>query len=423
MKRTDVIVIGGGQAGLAMSRSLSLRGIDHVVLERGRVGERWRSERWHSLRLLTPSSHSALPGRPHAGADPESFLTAAEFAGYLDDYAVAVRAPVFPGVEVTSLDTDGWRYRLATSAGCWQARAIIVATGASGVPYVPPAADQLAPSIQQILPRDYRSPDRIDSSGVLVVGASSTGLQLAEEIHASGRQVILAVGDHTRAPRRYRGQDIYACMDAAGILDDRAKDAWCHGHARHQPSLQLVGRRDHRNLDLGVLQAQGVRLMGRLAFVNGRKAGFAGDLAETTAKSHERMTRVLDRIDAFVAERGLEHEYPESPPIPRFSTSGEPSELDLFDEGVRSVVWATGYIEHHPWIKLPILDRRGGIVHRLGVTAMPGIYTLGLTFQRRRRSHFIDGVGRDAEDIAGLVCRHLAADWRSMVPAAREAMA
>ncbi|HMK68644.1 MAG TPA: NAD(P)/FAD-dependent oxidoreductase, partial [Stellaceae bacterium] len=332
MKRTDVIVIGGGQAGLAMSRSLSARGVDHVVLERGRVGERWRSERWNSLHLLTPNSHSALPGRPHTGADPESFLTATGFAAYLDDYAVANRAPVFTGVEVTALETDGSRYRIATTAGCWQSRAVIVATGACGVPFVPPIAAHLPASVQQILPRDYRSPDQIESKGVLVVGASSTGLQLAEEIHASGREVVLAVGDHTRTPRRYRGHDIYACMDVAGILDDRAKDAWCLASGHRQPSLQLVGRADHRNIDLAILQEQGVRLFGRLASIDGPKIGFLDDLAETTAKSHERMTGVLDRIDDSVAKQGLERDYPASPPIPRFIASGGPTELDLFRE-------------------------------------------------------------------------------------------
>ena len=422
MKQTDVIVIGGGQAGLAMSRCLSARGVDHVVLERGRIGERWRSERWDSLHLLTPNSHSALPGRPHAGADPDGFLAAAEFADYLDDYAAAIDAPVAAGVEVTAIETDGSRYCLTTTAGCWQSRAVVVATGACGAPFVPPMAERLPPSIQQILPRDYRSPDQIASSGVLVVGASSTGLQLAEEIHASGRHVILAVGDHTRTPRRYRGHDIYACMDAAGILDDRAEDAWSLESGHRQPSLQLVGRPDHRNLDLGVLQNRGVQLFGRLASIDGCKLGFKDDLAATTARSHERMMRVLDRIDAFVAERGLEHEYPASPPIPRFSASGSPTELDLFREGVRSVVWATGYVERFPWIKLPVLNRQGEIIHRLGVTAMPGLYVLGLTFQRRRRSHFIDGVGLDAEEIAGLVCRHLASDRRSMVSAAMEAI-
>lgn len=418
MKQTEVIVIGGGQAGLAMSRCLGARGIDHVVLERGRVGERWRSERWDSLHLLTPNSHSALPGRPHSGADPDGFLSAAEFADYLDDYAEAIGAPVACGVEVAALEASSGQYRLTTSAGCWQSRAVIVATGACGFPFVPAMAERLPSSVQQILPRDYRSPDGLPSGGVLVVGASSTGLQLAEEIHASGRPVILAVGDHTRAPRRYRGHDIYACMDDAGILDDRAEDSCNLDAARRQPSLQLVGRPDHRNLDLATLQAQGVRLMGRLDSVEGGRLGFRDDLAETTARAHGRMMRVLDRIDAFVTRHGLEEAYPVSAPMPRFSASGTPTELDLLREGVRSVVWATGYVQRYPWLKLPILNGRGEIIHRQGITAAPGLYVLGLTFQRRRRSHFIDGVGLDAEEFAGLVCRHLASDRRTAVSVA-----
>jgi len=421
MQQTDVIVIGGGQAGLAMSRSLSARGIDHVVLERGRVGERWRSERWDSLHLLTPVSHSALPGYRHDGLDADAFLSATDFADYLVRYAARFDAPVETGVEVASVERVLGRYRISTTAGCWQARAVVIATGASSIPFVPAIAEQLPESIQQILPRDYRNPSQIEKGAVLVAGGSSTGLQLAEEIHASGRPVILSVGDHTRAPRRYRGHDIYACMDAAGILDDRAEDSRNLEVARRQPSLQLVGRRDHRNLDLAFLHAQGVRLYGRLISADREKVGFKDDLSETTDRAHARMTRVLDRIDAFVAEQRLGYAYPAAAqPIPRFHASGAPTELDLRSEGVRSVVWATGYVQRYPWLKVPVLNRDGSLAHRLGVTAAPGLYVLGLTFQRRRRSHFIDGVGLDAEDIATLVLRHLAWERRSVVAAAGE---
>jgi putative flavoprotein involved in K+ transport len=420
MKQTDVIVIGGGQAGLAMSRSLAARGIDHVVLERGRVGERWRSERWDSLHLLTPNSHSALPGRPHLGADPDGFLSAAQFAEYLDDYAAAIGASVAAGVEVIAVSPLGDYFRLETTAGCWQSRAVIVATGACAVPFRPLPAERLSDSIRQMLPRDYRAPDQLATGGVLVVGASSTGLQLAEEIHASGRPVILAVGNHTRMPRRYRGRDIYAWMDDIGMLDERAEDAWNLEAARRQPSPQLVGRRDHRNLDLGILRDQGVRLLGRLAFIERSRVGFSGDLAETTARSHERMRRVLDRIDACIARHGLEEAHPRPEPVPGFFASEAPAELDLIREGVRSVVWATGYVRRYPWLKLPVLDHRGEIVHRGGITAVPGLYVLGLTFLRRRRSHFIDGVGLDAEELAELVLAHLASASRAKIAGLRE---
>ena len=301
MKHTDVIIVGAGQAGLAMSRSLSNLGVEHVILERGRVGERWHKGSWHSLRLLTPASHSALPGLPHAGVDPEHFLWASEFTHYLDQYAIDIGAPVVSGCKVTGVQAVGSGYRVTTTLGIWHCRAVVIATGACDVPHRPRGATSLSPSIEQILPPDYKSPDQLPPGGVLVVGASSTGLQLAEEIHASGRPVTLAVGSHTRLPRRYRGMDIFAAMELASILDDRADAAEDIDTARQQPSTQLVGRDDRRDIDLAILSEQGVGLVGRLVGMDGSRAGFDDSLAATTAASHARMVRTLQRIDAALA--------------------------------------------------------------------------------------------------------------------------
>lgn len=407
MRKTDVAVIGGGQAGLVMSRNLTAYGIDHVVLERGRIGERWHSERWHSLHLLTTNAMSALPGLPHADRDPEAFMPARAFAAYLGRYARAMAAPVMAGVEVTEVKQTTGGYLVSTSAGQWHCRAVIVATGACHTPFRPPMAQALAPSIVQMFPRDYRHPGQIPDGGVLVVGASATGAQLAEEIHASGRPVTLAVGDHTRVPRRYRERDSYAWMDTAGILDDPAMENGNLAAARRQPSLQLVGRPDHRDLDLGVLSRQGIRLVGRLAGIDGASVEFAGDLARTTAASHTRMVRILDRIDACIEADG--YDAPPADPAKRepFLAGGDPLTLDLQREGIRSVVWASGYVRRYPWLKAPVLDNRGEIIHRGGETALRGLYVLGLTFMRRRRSAFIDGCGLDAEDLAPIVKAHL----------------
>lgn len=414
MKRTDTVIIGGGQAGLATSRALTLRGIEHVVLERGRIGERWRSERWHSLRLLTPAMYSALPGLPLAGADPEDFLPAGAFADYLDQYARTFAVPVRAGSAVEAVDLCHGAYRIATSSQLWLARSVIVATGACDVPYRPACAGALPPSILQVSPTAYRSPDDLPSGGVLVVGASSTGVQIAEEVHASGRPVTIAVGDHTRMPRRYRGRDIFAWMDAAGILDDPADPSGNLDTARRQPSTQLVGRPDHRHLDLAVLQQLGVRLVGRLATIDGSKAGFLGDLEHTTARSHVRMTRVLQRIDAFIDRCGLSAPAAEADQIEAFSARGSNLVLDLEQEGIRSFIWATGYKRSYPWLNVPVVDSNGEIVHHGGATAAPGLFVLGLTFLRRRRSSFIDGCGLDAEEIARWVRNHLdVPGWRA----------
>ena len=306
MRKTDVITIGGGQAGLAMSRSLALRNIDHVVLERGRIGERWHSERWRSLRLLTTSAMSVLPGLPHDGDDRDAFMPAWAFAAYLDRYARTMNSPIMNGVEVTEVEPAVAGYRVSTTAGEWRSRAVVVATGACETPFRPAMAQALATSILQLSPTDYWEPDQLPEGGVLVIGASSTGAQLAEEIHESGRPVTLAVGDHTRVPRRYRGRDIYAWMETAGILDDPALEGGNLDAARRQPSLQLVGRPDNRDLDLGVLVRLGVRLVGRLTAIDGGIAKFAEDFDRTTKASHVRMLRILDRIDGCIGDRELE---------------------------------------------------------------------------------------------------------------------
>jgi putative flavoprotein involved in K+ transport len=407
MPRTDVVIVGGGQAGLVMSRSLALRGIDHVVLERGRIGERWHSERWRSLNLLTTNAMSALPGLPHGGSDPDAFMPANAFAAYLERYAQTMAAPVMSGVEVTAAVPAVGGYRVSTTAGEWRSRAIVVATGACQTPFRPQMARALASSMVQVSPTDYWAPDELPQGGVLVVGASSTGAQLAEEIHASGRPVILAVGDHTRVPRRYRGRDIYAWMETAGILDDPAIEGANLDAARRQPSLQLVGRPDNRDLDVCILAQLGVRLVGRLAAIDGANAEFAGDLERTTKASHMRMSRLLDRIDQSIIDRRLEALAANPTARVPFLAAADHMRLDLHREGVRTVVWATGYVRRYPWLKAQVLDGRGEIIHRGGVMASPGLYVLGLTFLRRRRSSFIDGCGLDAEDLVAIVEAHL----------------
>jgi putative flavoprotein involved in K+ transport len=265
----------------------------------------------------------------------------------------------------------------------------------------------LAPSLVQISPPDYWEPDDLPKGGVLVVGASSAGLQLAEEIHASGRPVVLAAGNHTRVPRRYRGRDIYAWMETAGILDDPALESGNLAAARRQPSLQLVGRPDNRDIDLGILTRQGVRLTGRLAAIDGTKAEFSGDLERTTTESHKRMVRILDRIDECIERQGFR--VPPADPAARipFLASNDPLTLDLRRARIQSVVWTTGYVRRYPWLEVPVLDSHGEIIHRGGVTAWPGLLILGLVFLRRRRSSFIDGCGIDAEELAPIVKEHL----------------
>jgi putative flavoprotein involved in K+ transport len=411
MQRTDVAVIGAGQAGLAMSRCLTERGLDHVVLERGRIAERWRSERWDSLRLLTPNWMTRLPGGGYRGANPDGFMTMAETVGFLEDYACSITAPVEDGVEVLSTETIDGGFRLLTDRGQWSARAVVVATGYSDRPHIPPMAKEISCRIRQIVPRDYRNPRQLPRGGVLVAGASATGIQLAEEIHRSGRPVTLSVGSHTRLPRLYRGHDILWWLERLGTLAKPVAEVPDLAAARRQPSLQLIGTPERRSLDLAGLREQGVRLVGRAVAARQTRIRFNGDLADTTAAAERRLRRMLANIDRAAAGEGR---YPvDSGPIPSLILSAEPTEIDLIDQGIETVIWATGHRREYSWLKLDVFDAGGEILNDGGVCDYPGLYVLGLNFMRHRNSSFLDGVGRDAEALATHVAMFLGASRRA----------
>jgi putative flavoprotein involved in K+ transport len=400
MRRINTVIIGAGQAGLAMSRCLSDLGIEHVVLERGHLAQRWRRHSWDSLHLLTPNWMTRLPGFQYDGADGDGFMSAPEVIAFLERYAVSSSAPVLTETDVYSVERSGNGFRIVTNSSVWSASSVVVATGYCDLPAVPAASRTLAASIRQIVPADYRRPDQLPPGGVLVVGASSTGVQLADEIQRSGRQVTLAVGRHTRLPRHHRGRDIFWWLDQLGVLSQEADAVPDIERSRHQPSLQLVGRPDHSSLDLAVLHDRGVRLVGRVRDIEGRRVSLADDLAATTAAADLKMARILSRIDQFIATTGIAAPLP-VPFNPIWPLGGEtPDALDLKDERINTVIWATGYRRAYPWLRVPVFDLRGEIRHKGGVTPAAGLYVLGLNFQRRRNSSFIDGVGDDARMIA-----------------------
>ncbi len=409
MRRTDTLVIGGGQAGLAMSRCLTDHGIDHVVVERGHLAERWRSERWDSLRLLTPNWLSRLPGFRYDGPDPDGYMGMPEVVEYLGRYARSFDAPVETDTTVLSVTTAGSGFDVRTSRGDWSARSVVVATGHCDVPLVPRMAGALPPDVMQITPTRYRRPSDVPDGGVLVVGASASGIQLADEIRASGRPVTIAAGHHTRLPRRYRGRDIFWWLDRMGVLDATPGDVADLEASRRQPSLQLVGRPDHATLDLAILAARGVRVVGRAAHIEGHRLELADDLVATTVAADVKLASLISRIDGFVDCAGLHGDVgppePFEPIWPAFTNV--PTTLDLRAEGIASVVWATGFRRTYPWLHVPVLDADGEIRHVGGVTPVPGLYALGLSFQRRRKSAFIDGVGDDARELAAHLARVL----------------
>lgn len=395
----DTVIIGGGQAGLAMSRCLTDAGVEHVVLERGRVGERWRSERWDSLHLLTPRWLTRLPGWSYTGPDPDGFMDREEVIRFLEGYAASFPAPLHTGVTVKALEAEGPEYRIRTDRGDWRASRVVIATGESQRPHVPSAALDLAPDVHQVVPTRYRNPADLPLGGVLVVGASATGIQLAAEIHASGRPVTLAVGRHTRLPRTYRDRDILWWFERLGVLDEGIRAVQDLEASRSQPSLQLIGSPDHRTLDLNVLRALGVRMVGRLRTILGHRALFRDDLVENVAAADFKLARLRLRIDEHIRQEGLSGDAgPEEPFLP-VRLPEAPTGYDLRHQDVRTVLWATGFRRSYPWLRVPVLDAHGEIRHDGGVVPRPGLYVLGLNFLRRRSSSFLGGVGRDAEEL------------------------
>jgi putative flavoprotein involved in K+ transport len=400
MNSLDTIVIGAGQAGLAMSRHLTALGLDHVVLERGRVAERWRSERWDSLRLLTPNWMTRLPGYRYRGNDPDGFMTNVELIRLLERYGRAIAAPVIEDARVVALEARGTSYRAVTARGVFQARTVVVATGACDTPLVPPIAQEFGSDILQLVPSDYRRPESLPGGGVLVVGASASGAQIADEIRRSGRPVTLAAGRHTRLPRTYRNHDIVWWLDQVGVFSERYKEVPDIEAARRQPSLQLIGTPERRSLGLVELAANGVRVVGRLAGIDGHSVRFATDLAGHAAAADQNLARLLDRIDNHIVRNGIDDVSALADrPAPQ-KIGSDVTALDLRREGIETLIWATGYRRDYTWLKVPVLDAHGEIRHDGGISPRPGLYVLGLRFMRRRSSNFIDGVGADAADLS-----------------------
>jgi putative flavoprotein involved in K+ transport len=406
--RTTTLIIGAGQAGLAMSHCLSELDIEHVVLERGQLAQRWRTQSWDSLRLLTPNWMTRLPGFQYDGSDPDGFMSAPELIGFFERYAASSATPILTDAAVQSVERSMDGFRVVTSRGEWSASSVVVATGYCDLPAIPPASRSVAPSVLQIAAPDYRRPDHLPTGGVLVVGASATGVQLADEIQRSGRQVTLAVGRHTRLPRSHRGRDILWWLDRLGALSQSADEVEDIERSRHQPSMQLVGRPDHASLDLGLLHERGVRLVSKIRDINGHRVSLADDLVATMSAADIKMAEVLTRIDQFIAKTGVTAS-PREPFRPTWPlAAGAPSALDLKREGIETVIWATGCRRAYPWLRVPVLDSRGEIRHVGGITPEAGLYVLGLNFQRRRNSSFIDGVGHDAWAIAHEIARSMA---------------
>jgi putative flavoprotein involved in K+ transport len=399
--QTTAVVIGAGHAGLAMSRRLTERSIDHVVLERGEVANSWRTQRWPSLRLLTPNWQTRLPGHPYAGEDPDGFMPVAGVVATITGYARLIAAPVRTATTVHTVRAAPQGFQIQANDDLLHARAVVLATGACTRPAIPAAADAVPPSVTTLSPLTYRDPGQLPDGGVLVVGASATGVQLADEIHRSGRPVTLAAGEHVRLPRTYRGRDIFWWLQATGLLAERYDQIDDLTRARHLPSPQLTGTPRATMTDLNSLAEQGVRIVGRLGRIVDGVAQFSGSLANICALADLKMNRFLNRADQWATAAGLDddlpppHRFPPTRVDPR-----SPLQLDLTSGQITTLLWATGFRPDHSWLEIPVRDR-GHIRHDGGVvTDAPGLYLLGLPVLRTRASTYIHGAATDTQALA-----------------------
>jgi putative flavoprotein involved in K+ transport len=399
-ERIETVIIGGGQAGLAMSYHLGQLAREHIVFERGRVAERWRSERWNSLMFQFPNWMMRLPGHTYAGDDPDGFMHREGVVSFIESYSRRLDPPLRCGIRVTALRSlvGTTRFLVETDNFNLEAANVVVATGPYQEPSIPAFCVALPSATYQVTANRYMAPDHLPPGRVLVVGSGASGYQIAEDLLQGGREVLLSVGRHRRVPRRYRGRDFGWWLERMG-LGERIADS--------VPSdllaPLLTGVSGGRDVDLRQLAKEGVQLVGSLQEIRDGRLYFAPDLAAHLAKGDEGVLGFRRLVDEFIARHGLTA--PEEPPLASISPVPMPSPLGLEvrDAGIRSIVWATGYQYDFGWVKCPVLNESGAPVHRRGVTSVPGLYFLGLRRLHKITSSFLWGVGEDA----GYLARHI----------------
>ncbi len=402
-ERVESVVVGAGQAGLAVSHFLAARDREHVVLERGRVGETWRSARWDGFFLNTPRWTQQLPGFEYAGDDPDGFSSLDEMIEYVGGYARSFRSPVREGVTVTALRARDGRYALETSAGDIEADNVVLATGAFQRPTPAAPGAESAPGVLQLHTSAYRRPDQLPAGGVLIVGSGQSGCQIADELLDAGRDVYLAGGRCPWLPRRYRGRDIVRWLLVTGVLDQTVADLPSPS-ARLACNPPVSGNDGGHDCHPRWLASRGAHLTGRVARIDGSRVSFAPGLEESLAFGDAFVAELEQTIDEHIAAERLDVPAPEKPgePSPRVA---ETDELDLVEAGIGSILWATGFRPDYSWVDLPLVDGDGWAVQERGVTPHPGLYVVGLNWLHKRKSALLCGVGEDAEHVVA----HLAA--------------
>jgi putative flavoprotein involved in K+ transport len=398
-------VIGGGQAGLAMSHCLKARGIDHLVLEKNRLGHEWRERRWDSFCLVTPNWQCQLPGHPYGGPEPQGFMRRDEIVAYLEGYARSFQPPLREGVAVTGLRRHGGGgFELATSAGPCLADQVVVATGGYHLPAIPRIAERLPERIVQIHSSLYKRAADLPPGEVMVVGSGQSGCQIAEDLHLEGRKVHLCTGSAPRTARRYRGKDVVEWLDAMGYYSMPVHEHPLKERVRGKANHYVTGRGGGRDIDLRQFAREGMRLHGRLTGVQGERARFAADLKRNLDQADAVSESIKTTIDKFIASQGIDAPQ-ESRYLPVWEPADDPRELDL--GSISTVIWATGYHADYGWIELPAFDGKGYPGHERGVTAVEGLYFLGLPWLYTWGSGRFSGVAQDARFLAEKIVQQI----------------
>ncbi|MBO1358881.1 NAD(P)-binding domain-containing protein [Acetobacter sacchari] len=400
VETVDTLIIGGGQAGIAMSEHLGKRNIPYLVVERGKIAQRWRAERWDSLVANGPAWHDRFPGRKFEQLDPDSFASKSDIVSYFEGYVDQIGAPVRCGVEVTALRSapEGESFEAETAGGTIRCRNVVVATG----PFQRPTFPAILPpdsGVDQIHSNAYRNPSALRDGGVLVVGAGSSGAQIAAELRRAGRDVWLSVGPHDRPPRRYRGRDFVWWLGVLGMWDMKVP-----GPGTEHVTIAVSGARGGHTVDFRDIAATGITLVGRTEAYENGALRFAADLERNVAAGDANYLAMLDAADVYVREHGLD--LPEEPEARELGAlpdcvTNPLTALDLAKAGIRTIIWATGYRLDFGWIDLDVFDEHGQPRHDCGVSETPGLYFLGLAWLSRRASPFIWGVWHDADYLAG----------------------
>ncbi|MBL4751403.1 MAG: NAD(P)-binding domain-containing protein [Amylibacter sp.] len=396
IEKTQTLIVGAGQAGLAMSEHLTKAGVSHLVLERDRIAERWRSQRWDALVANGPAWHDCFPSMKFKGFDPEAFIPKEDIADYLVAYAKMNNSPIRTGVEVTDVQRleGGAGFRVKTSDGVIEAGSIVAATGPFQNPVIPPVIPETAP-VKQMHSSEYRNPDQLPKGAVLVVGAGSSGAQIADELLRAGRRVYLSTGPHDRPPRSYRKRDFVWWLGVLGMWDDAALEV-----GREHVTIAVSGARGGNTVNFRQLAQNGMILVGRTETYDNGVLTFAQDLVKNLAGGDANYLSLLDAADAYIQRNGLD--LPEEPTardtVADAACITDPIlQLDMEEAGIKSVIWATGFSADYSWLKVDAFDETGKPDHQRGVSSEPGVYFLGLPWLSRRGSPFIWGVWHDAK--------------------------